>query len=188
MEFDEVIEKRHSVRSFKDKVVPWEHLIEAADAAKDAPFAGNHNNLRFIIIEEKEMVKKLAQFTDQSWVNDAGAMVVVCSDERHLHALYGERGILYSKMHAGAAIENFILKLADRGLGSCWLGSFSEDLVKLALGIPDYIKVDAMIAVGYEKGKTKRPVKRDLQNAVYWEVWERKRRPLVYKEPPVDKI
>lgn len=185
MEFDEIVKKRRSVRAFKDKTVPWEALVLAADAAKEGPYAGNVNQLRFVLIEDKETIKKLAKYSQQDWVADAGAMAVVCADDRDLINLYGDRGLMYASLQTGAAVMNFINKIVDYGLGACWIGAFAEDLVKLELGIPDFEKVYSMIAIGYEKGTHHRPRKRELKNAIYWEVWEKKRRPLIYKEPPV---
>ncbi|MEM3452654.1 MAG: nitroreductase family protein, partial [Candidatus Hadarchaeum sp.] len=39
------------------------------------------------------------------------------------------------------------------GLGTCWVGSFDEDLVKDILGIPDHYKVIALLALGYPRKK-----------------------------------
>jgi len=120
MEFDSVVKKRKSVRSFLAKKPSWKTVLEAIDAANQSPFAGNMNNLKFLIIEEKETIKKLAKFAEQHWISQVGIVVLVCSDETHLENKYGERGRIYSRQQAGSAIHAFLLKLADLNLSACF--------------------------------------------------------------------
>ena len=49
MKFDSVIEERHSTRSFKDKPVDFRDIMAAIDAALQGPFAGNLNDMQFLI-------------------------------------------------------------------------------------------------------------------------------------------
>ena len=54
MKFDDVVKERKSVRSFKPKRVAFGDLLEAIDCAMQGPFAGNMENLKFIIIEDEK--------------------------------------------------------------------------------------------------------------------------------------
>lgn len=54
MDFNKVIEERHSVRKFKPKRVNFGDILEAIDSAIKGPFAGNQNNLKFMIVEDKK--------------------------------------------------------------------------------------------------------------------------------------
>ncbi len=183
MEFDEVVEKRRSVRSFKDKKVKWDDVLEAIDAANKAPFAGNVDHLKFVIIEDATMIGKIANFCQQEWVADVGIVVVVCSDNRRLISLYDERGKIYSRQEAGAAIQNLLLKLTDLGLSGCWIGAYADELLEQLLGVPNHIRIEAVIPIGYEKLKTKAPRKTALQNIIYWGKWNVSKRPAGIKEP-----
>jgi len=176
MEFDDVVEKRRSVRSFKDKKAKWDEVMEAVDAATKAPFAGNIDDLKFIVIEDKQMIEKLAHLCQQKWIGEAGIVVVVCSDNRHMINLYGERGKIYSRQGAGAAIENFLLKLADLGLSGCWIGAFADEMVEQLLKIPSHMRIEAVIPVGHERLKTKAPRKKKLENVIYWGIWGNSKR------------
>jgi len=188
MEFDKVVRKRKSVRNFSGKKVKWEDVLEAIDAALQGPFAGNHNNLHFLILEDKETIKDIADYCEQSWVANSNILIVVCSDDTHLEDLYGERGRVYSRQQAGAAIQTILLKLTDLGLSSCWVGAYTDEFVKQRLKIPQHIQVEAIIPVGYEKrmpgGEKKK--KKKLESVLYWGEWGNGRRSGLFEEDKGD--
>lgn len=183
MEFDSVIEKRHSVRSFKDKKASWKSVLEAIDAANQGPFADNRNPLKFLIIEEEHTIQKVAELAGQLWINESTILLFVCSDDTHLENLHGERGKRYARQQSGAAIQTFLLKLTDLGLASCWVGAFTDEQIKQHLKIPSHIEIEAMIPIGYEKVKpTQRRRKKALENSLFWEKWDEKKRPTLFNE------
>lgn len=188
MKFDDLLKERHCARSFKPKKVDFGDLIEAIDAALQGPFAGNLNNLKFLIVENEKTIKAVAKHANQTWINESKALILVCSDETHLVNQYGERGKDYSKQQAGAAINTVLLKLTDLGLSACWVGAFSYEIIKELLGIPDQIFIEAIIPVGYEKGKAKKPRKQDVETVLRWESWKEKKRPFIFKEAPMYKV
>jgi len=114
--------------------------------------------------------------------SEASAVVVVCTDEANLVNQYGERGKDYTKQQAGAAINTFILKLADLGIQSCWIGSFPYEIVKEILKIPEHIHIEAMIPLGYEKGKAKKQRKLELENVIRWENWNAHKRQAMFEK------
>lgn len=177
MDLDSAINERKSVRSFKSKKPSWKDILEAVDSACKAPFADGRNNLKFLIVEESETIEKIAEFAEQSWISEAQTLVVVCSDDTNLENMHGDRGRVYSRQQAGAAIENFLLKLTDLGLASCWVGAFTDETIKQLLKIPSHIQVEALIPVGYESVKSKRKEKKELEHAIFWEFWDARRRP-----------
>ncbi len=182
MEFDKVIESRKSVRSFRSKKARWEDVIEAVDVARKSPFAGNQNHMKFIIIEKQETIDRIAELSNQLWINESGILVVVCSDDTHLENMYGERGRVYSRQQSGAAIENFLLKIADMGLSACWVGAYQDELIKQLLKIPEHMQIEAIIPVGYEKKKEERKEKKSLESVMFWEYWDNRKRPSLFEE------
>ncbi len=183
MDFDAVINKRRSVRSFKSRLPSWKDILEAIDTANKSPFAGNINNLKFIIIENDVIIREISKFAQQTWINEAGVLLIVCSDDIHLENLYGERGRVYSKQQAGAAIITLLLKLTDLGLASCWVGAYNDELIKEKLSIPQHMQVEAIIPIGYEKGKSGPKNKKSLDATIFWEKWDNRYRPVITKEP-----
>ena len=61
MDFDKVIEKRHSTRSFKNKSAPWKEVIEAIDAALKAPFCGSYVYLKYLMVENEKNIAKIVR-------------------------------------------------------------------------------------------------------------------------------
>ena len=184
MEFDSVVEKRKSTHAFKSKKVNWRDILDAVDATGQGPFADGKNNLKFLILEEPDKINKIAEFADQLWINEAPALILVCSDDTNLENLHGERGRVYSRQQAGAAIQTFLLKLTDIGLSSCWVGSYSDELIKQSLDIPSHIQIEALIPVGYESGKSVKKKKKSLENSIFWENWDNRKRPTLIEEGP----
>lgn len=174
MDLDKAIKERHSARRFKSKKPDWRKIIEAIEAANKAPLAGNIPTLRFILVSDKEKIAELAEAATQDFVALAHYVVVVCSDKTQCIRSYDERGEIYSRQQAGAAIENFLLKITDLGLSTCWTGAFSDSAVKRILQIPDSVDVEALFPIGYEMEKTKQRTKPSLDNVLFFDVWKNK--------------
>lgn len=179
----EAIESRCSIRQFSNKKVKWADVLEAIDAANQAPFAGNINNLKFIIVENHDTIQKLTECCQQHWINDANFIVVVCAETRKLTGLYDNLGKTYSKHQVGAAIQNFLLRITDLGLASCWIGSFVESQIKRTLKIPENYDVEALLPIGYPSKKPKKSRKERLENTIYWETWNQEKKPIGFKDP-----
>ena len=172
MEFGRAVEKRQSIRNFSSKKADWREVIKAIDSALQAPSAGNMQTLRFILVSDRDKIKKLADASQQDFVAKAQFAVVVCSDKEQLARLYDERAEMYSRQQAGAAIEHFLLKIVDLGMDSCWVGAFSDRVVKEILQIPDDIDVEAILPVGYELGKTRKKRKATLDSLLYFDKYK----------------
>jgi len=182
MKLDDAINSRCSCREFNKKGVKWEKILDAIDSSSKIPFAGNINNLQFIIVENKETKNKLAEHSQQHWIADAPFIIVVCSDEGRLEKLYNERGKIYSRQQAGAAIQNLLLKLTDLKLSACWVGAYSDELIKQLLKIPGHINIEALIPVGNQKKATKKCKKLPLESLINWEIWGVKKKPSFFKD------
>lgn len=188
MEFDDVIEKRHSVRSFKKRNADWESIVLAIDSAIKSPFAGDYGNVKFVIVEDREKINRIAGLAQQIWINEASALVVVCSNPKNLIEMYGERGKVYQRQQAGAIIHTLQLKLVDLGLSSCWIGAYPDELIKTLLFIPKDRDVEAIIAIGEEDKKiTSKTKKPKIENSLYWEKWDAQKRPTIFAEPALYK-
>jgi len=77
--------------------------------------------------------------------------------------------------------------LTDLGINSCWVGAFDYEIMKEILKIPQNIHIEAIIPVGYEKGKAKRERKQELETAIRWEDYKTLKRPSLFEEAPVYK-
>ncbi len=170
MNFDKLIRTRHSVRKFKDRMPDWRDIIEAIDAARFAPMAGNNHTVNFILVNDSEIIQQLSQWTQQQFIAEAYHVVVVVSNPRRTINAFGmDKGGVYLRLQAGAAIQNFMLKLTEKGLSTCWVAHYSEENIKHLLNVPENFQVDGVFPIGYEfkKIKIKKP-KINLDNILFF--------------------
>ncbi len=175
MGVERLIKARRSIRKFKSSKPDWREIIECIDSTRYAPMAGNNFSLKFILVDDENKIQKLAEAAQQDFVKDAQYVVVVCTTPGRTETAYGDRGKIYLKQQAGAAIQNFLLKLTECKLATCWVGHFVDEQVKEALNIPKEIEVEAMFPIGYayEKPKEKRYI--DLDAVLYFNKYGNKR-------------
>lgn len=179
MEFDEVVKERKSIRKYSDKKPDWRDVIECIEFARYAPMAGNDCTLKFIVVSDKKSIQRIADASQQSFVATAKYIIVVCSDPRKAINSYGKKGEIFVRQQAGAAIENFLLKITEKGLATCWIGYFVEDQIKNELRIPEFAQVEALFPIGYESGakgeKKPKKDKIDLNNILFFDHYGKKK-------------
>jgi nitroreductase len=187
MEFDKVLNKRHSARRFKEIKKPdYQKVMEAIDASSKAPLAGNLPCLKYILVSDKKLIKELAEACQQEFIEKVHYIVVVCTDKKFLEKSYYERAEMYIRQEAGAAIENFLLKIVDLGLASCWVGAFSDETIKRILKIPDNIQIEALLPVGYEFEGTEKKSRPNLESTMYYDGWGFTKRDMTRQPMPLD--
>ena len=121
-------------------------------------------------------IQELADASQQKFVSDAKYVVAVVSDDSRLTRSYGERGSRYASQQAGAAIQNFLLALEEKGLVTCWVGSFADEQVKRVLGVSESMIVEALFPIGFEtKIKTPKKFKQELESLIYFDKWGNKK-------------
>ena len=58
---------------------------------------------------------------------------------------------------------------ANEGLGTCWIGAFSQDDVKKILGVPDAYKIVALMPMGYPADSPGTKTRKSLEDIVCYE-------------------
>ena len=176
MELDKILKERHSVKKFNSKKPDWRNIIEAINAARYAPMAGGNYSLKFILIDDSKKINEIAQACQQDFISKAQYVVVACSVSGRTTNAYEKQGEIYIRQQAGAAIENFLLKITDIGLSTCWIGYFVEDEIKKIIQIPKDVQVEAIFPIGfeYEKPRTRKsPI--NIDNILYFNKYGEKR-------------
>ncbi len=169
MDLDKAIHSRKSAKKFGNKKPNWRDIIECIDAARYAPMAGGNFSLKFILVTDKEKIAKVAKFAEQDHISMAHYLVIVYSVVSRTENSFGERGKIYLRQQAGAAIQNFLLKIEEKDLDSCWVGHFNEGKIKKEFSIPESSNVEAILPVGYESKAEKTSKKIDLDRILYFE-------------------
>lgn len=167
MEFFEVIEKRHSIRSYKDVPVEKEKLERLLSACLKAPSAGNLQAYKIYVIRNQKIRYALGEAAfGQHFISKAPIVLVFCSLPRKSASKYGSRGAnLYSIQDATIAASYAQLAATALGLASCWVGAFDENAVKEILGLEEE-KPIAIIPLGYGAEEPLSPPKENIEKIV----------------------
>ena len=162
----EIIQKRHSVRRFKDQSVDKETITSIVEAAQSAPSACNAQPWRFVAVTDMLLIKEIALkglggVVPNKWATSAPVIIVGCAKLNLLTHHIGEsvKGIHYHQIDLGIAMEHMVLRATEMGLGTCWIGWFKEKNIKKILHIPRDWKVISLLALGYpqEEGSSPTP-------------------------------
>jgi nitroreductase len=166
------IEGRTSIRDFKPDPVEDEAVYEALRLANLAPSAGNLQARDFVVVRKASTKKALAAAAhNQDFIRTAPVVIVCCANmERISH--YGERGsLLYCIQDSAAAIENMMLYLFSKGIGSVWVGAFDEKSAASAVSLPQHARPVAIVPIGYPAEKGIRRRRLPLDAFVHNERW-----------------
>jgi len=136
----ETIAARRSIRAYKNEPVPPESLARVLEAARISPTAGNRQEYRFVVVKDEATRKALVPAcNNQAFIGDAGVVVVGCATNPARR---------YSPVDVAIALDHMTLAAAALGLGTCWIGAFSEEKVKAILGIPEGVTVWSLLPIG----------------------------------------
>lgn len=162
---------RRSIRKYEDRAVEKEKIDKILRAAMQAPSAANEQPWEFIVVENKETLKKLSAMSPYSKLVEGSAVTFVLlanSDALRIPTAW--------QQDLGAAAENMLLEAAYLGLGAVWLGVATADsnaeYTKKVFNLPDNIKPFALISVGYPDNQSNEFVDRYNEAKVYYENWK----------------
>ncbi len=163
-----IVRGRRSIRRFKPDPVPEEDLVEILEAATWAPSAGNAQPWRFIVVRDPGLKRGLvAAALGQDFVAEAPVVIVVCADLERARRAYGDRGVgLYCIQDTAAATQNMLLVAHAKGLGTCWVGAFSEEDVRKTLSLPAGLRPVALVPLGYPAQEPRPRPRRPLDDVV----------------------
>ncbi len=169
MKVNDAILRRRSVRKFTNDPIPMENLIKIVEAARWAPTATNRQKTRFFVINDEELLKKIADtakiiFYKQKHAAQSKAMIIVCLDSTSWVE------------ETGAQIQNILITAYSLGIGTCWIGAFNREEVRKILKIPYNYKLIALILLGYYEEDPKPPPRLELGHIAFLNQW---RTPLV---------
>jgi len=172
----EAIKSRRSVRAFTMEPVSDKEVRKLIDAARHAPSAGNIQPWEFVIVRDPEIKRGLsAAALDQTFIEEAPVVIVVCANQLRSGSGYGSRGVnLYCLQDTAAATQNMLLAAYALGLATCWVGAFQEEEARKVLNIPNGVRPVAIIPVGHPAEKPEAPERRPLSEIVHHGTFGRK--------------
>jgi len=170
------IKTRRSIRAFTDKRVTDREVKKLIEAARWAPSAGNIQPWEFIIVKDPKVKHGLCEAAlNQTFIEEASVVIVVCADPVRSSKRYGSRGInLYCLQDTAAASQNILLTAHAAGLAACWVGAFNEEVAKRVLSVPDELRPIAIIPVGHPAEKPRARLRRSLDEITHHEIFSQK--------------
>jgi len=172
MDILELIKSRRNIKEFLPKFVDWDKISKILDAARHAPSCGNIQNWKFIVVIDQDLKNQLAEAAMQQYEIVNGVPIVICAEPEKAERYYGLRGErLFTIQNCATAMQNMLLEAHSLGLGARWIGGFEEDMVKALLGIPEEIRPQAIVVIGYPKEIPEKPPKLPLESLVFFDKW-----------------
>lgn len=170
----DAIRKRCSVRQYSDEPVAEDDLEEILAAALSAPTANNIRPWHIVVVTDPEKRAKLSNV--HQWAGfcaQSPVVLVFCGDGRRQPHWWIE--------DTCAALENALIQAAELGYGTCWIGirgseaeegpGFErEEMVRDLLGIPEHIRVLALVSLGRPQGDFT-PKQPGPMDAIHRESW-----------------
>lgn len=171
MDIYEAIRTRTSVRSYLSSPVERDKLARILDAARLAPSGKNGQPWTFVVIEDADTKRRLVDACKgQAFLAEAPVVIAACGRE---DLAYKKMGGYWNSLAVdiGISIEHLMLAAAAEGLGTCWIGAFSEEDVRAILGVPPEVKIVALTPVGYPKEKRAVRPRKAIDEIVMRECW-----------------
>jgi nitroreductase len=170
MEFFDVIKNRHSIRTFSDQPVEDEKLQQILETANLAPSAGNLQAYEiYVVTDAKKRDGLSCAALAQEYVAVAPVALVFCTHPELTEGRYTERGTrLYTVQDATIACSFAMLAATNLGLGSVWVGTFDEKVVRLIIGAPDSQVPVVILAIGYAAEFPEQHPRRPLDQIAHW--------------------
>ncbi|MHB1315009.1 MAG: nitroreductase family protein [Christensenellales bacterium] len=146
MELFEALKSRRSIRKYKSMPIRKDTLEKILEAARLAPSAANKQQWKFVVVEDPALIQKMVAVAgEQAFVGASAAVIAACGQNSGMMTCDQKR----NTVDVAIACTHIILSAHDQGVGTCWLGRYSQHDVKKLLGVPDDWEVVALLTMGY---------------------------------------
>lgn len=164
MNVHEAIRARRSIRDFLPAPVPEDTLNRVLEAARLAPSSSNRQEWRFIVVKEAERRRRLAEAANnQMWIADAPVIIAaVGTDPTSIMTC----GLPRHAVDVSIAITHIMLAAVEEGLGTCWIGAFSQEKVRDILGVGPGRVVVTIMPLGYHQPVSGTTARKPLKQIV----------------------
>jgi nitroreductase len=155
----DILRERRSIRKYEKKAIHKESLEVLKEALLRCPSSRGINPWVFVFVDDPDLLRLLAQAKEQgsSFLKDAALGIVICGDETKSDVWVED-----------CSIASIVVQLTAQslGLGSCWiqirkrphsLDMTAEGYIQGILGIPQHLKVESIISIGFA-AESKKPI------------------------------
>lgn len=173
MELIDIMLKRRSVRKFKTDSISDEKLEKILQSALLAPTSRNRNPCKFVLVKNREVLKKLskAKKAGAAFLAEAYAAIAVFGDTEKADTWIEDSSI---------ALTYMMLSATEQGIGNCWCqlhmrssedGNDAEKNARGILSVPEEFRIVGVLGLGIpnEEPNAKTLNDLDLSKIVYFE-------------------
>ena len=150
MNVREAIEKRRTIRKYKQTPIDLATLHELIDCARLAAYGANMQPLKFMAVNDNAKVSDIFPLTKWAGYLPDGAPKDGEKPTAYV-AILGDTDIKKNavfEVDAGAAVTNMMLRATELELGTCWLGAIDREKISEVLNLPKNLKLLYLLAVG----------------------------------------
>jgi nitroreductase len=175
------MEKRRSIRKYKSIPVEESKLEAMINSALLAPSGDNTQPWRFIVVDDADVKRKVAQAAHkQGWMETAPVFIVCVADIRSRIKgteeidLDEETPLFELKQiirDTAIAVDHMALEAVHQGLGTCWVSWYKQNEIRPTLGIPKDKYVLSVLTVGYSDEDPKPRPRRPASELVRRNTW-----------------
>jgi nitroreductase len=169
MEFQDLIRKRYSVRSYQSKPVEDEKLKKVLDAARIAPTAVNKQPFRFIVVKTEGREEELKQIYHADWFSQAPLVICACTVQSESWTRRDGRN--YVDVDTTIAMDHLILAATELGLGTCWIAAFDAQAAREILKLPDEVEPLLFTPLGYPTDEIGMKSRKNIDELVRYGHW-----------------
>jgi nitroreductase len=162
MDAFECIATKLEVREFSTQDIPSEIRSKILESARLTGTGMNTQHWRFIMVENKDNLKKLAEdSTSGSWVVGANFAIIVLTNPK-----YG-----FHAIDAGRVLQNMQLAAWNQGVGSGLFTGIREEELRNNFQIPNELSPTVIVGFGYPVSNLtgKRKNRLPIHELVYYE-------------------
>jgi nitroreductase len=171
MEFQELLKNRRAIRDFQEKQVPLSVVKEIIQDTCLAPTASNGQPCKFIIIQDRDYIKRLSDESKRNLLSDLARNPTsplkmyeeILRDEK-FNAFYNAPCLVYVigptavwslDIDCALTVAYFIFSATSRGLGTCWIAlgaNIRDPRILKEMGVTEGYRIVAPIILGYPTG------------------------------------
>ena len=143
---ERILYTRRSIREFSSKEVSDDLILKIIDAGVQAPSAKNQQPWEFIVVNDKNLLKKISENGSPLYAKCDKA-IILCFKNYDLKTPH----MVIQDM--SACCENMLLMATSLGVGSCWIGTYPhedrKENLRKCLNIPANLEPFCAIVLGY---------------------------------------
>jgi len=166
MDIYEAIKKRRSVRAYKDEEIDKAALKRILEAMRMAPSASNSQEYKFVLVKNFQKRLALSQAAGQKFIAQAPIIVAAVSVKPdHIMGC----GVPAHPVDIAIALDHLTLAATAEGLGTCWVGAFSQEGARRILNIPEKYKIVALMPLGVPNDKSGKKIRKSLGELIRYD-------------------